>query len=198
VQIRSLSFGENIILNQSFLETLSLIKSDMQFRCDYEHKKLTSLRIIAFLLNHAAMSIVFYRFQVFFYRNHLPWLAKIIQGLSSIIFTVNIDSRTQIGPGILLLHASYVNIGKNVTIGKNCILAHQNTIGPSFVVEADGSASEIGPVIGDHVLLGVGSAVFGNITIGSGTKVGVNSAVDKSFPDNAVLVGVPARNRAIL
>ncbi len=185
------------MLNQSFKETLSLIKSDMQYRCEYEHKNLTPIRVLSFLLNHAALSTVLYRFQVFFYTHHLSWLACFIQGLSSILLTVSIDSRTQIGPGLLLLHASYINIGKNVTLGKNCILAHQNSIGPSFTIEADGDSSEIGPVIGDQVLLGVGSVVFGNITIGSNTKIGVNAAVDKSFPENAVLVGVPARNRAI-
>lgn len=169
----------------------------MQYRCEYEHKKLTPLRVLSFLLNHAALSTVLYRFQVFLYTHHLKWVAKVIQGFSSIIFTVNIDSRTNIGAGLLLLHASYVNIGKNVTLGKYCILAHQNTLGPSFTIEADVELSEMGPVIGDHVLFGVGSVVFGNITIGSHSKIGVNAAVDKNFPENSVLVGVPARNRAI-
>lgn len=184
-------------MKQSFRETLSLIKSDMQYRCEYEHKTLTPIRVLSFLLNHAALSTVLYRLQGFFYTHHLQWVATFIQGLSSIVLTVNIDSRTSIGPGLLLLHASYINIGKNVTLGKNCILAHQNSIGPSFTIEAEVESSEMGPVIGDHVLFGVGSVVFGNITVGSHSKIGVNAAVDKSFPENAVLVGVPARNRAI-
>lgn len=184
-------------MRQTFLETLSLIKGDMAFRCEYEHKKLNLFRVLGFLLNHAALSVVIYRFQGFFYTHHMKWFAKFLQGLSSVLFTVNIDSRTQIGSGLLLLHASYVNIGKNVTIGKKCILAHQNSIGPAFTYETDAAVSDLGPTIGDQVLFGVGSVAFGNIQIGSLSKIAANSAVDKSFPEAAVLVGVPARNRAI-
>lgn len=183
---------------QSFSQTLALIRSDMQFRCDYEHKKLGALRALGFLLNHAVMALVLYRFQVFFYTHRLTWLASFLQSLSSVVFTVNIDSRTQIAPGFLLLHASYINIGKHVAIGKNCILAHQNSIGPAYMIESEDMVSDQGPTIGERVFFGVGSVAFGNITIGDDAKIAANSAVDKSFPAKAVLVGVPAKNRAML
>lgn len=183
---------------QSFSQTLALINSDMQFRCDYEHKKLTVLRAFGFLLNHAVMALVLYRLQVFFFTHHLVWMASFIQSLSSVIFTVSIDSRTQIAPGFLLLHASYINIGRNVTIGENCILAHQNSIGPAYIIENEDMTSDQGPTIGQRVFFGVGSVVFGNISIGDDSKIAANSAVDKSFPAQSILVGVPARNRAML
>jgi len=184
-------------LRQSFIKTIQLIRSDMQFRCDYEHKKLTPLRVLGFLLNQAVLSQVIFRFQGFFDTHYLGLLASLIRAISSILFTVRIESGTKIGPGFLLLHASYVNIGKNVTIGKNCIFAHQNSIGPAYVLTHE-SASDMGPTIGDFVFFGVGCAVFGNITIGSHTTIGTNSAVDQSFPEKSVLIGVPAKNRAIL
>lgn len=184
-------------MKQSFKQTIALIRSDMQFRCDYEHKTLTPLRVLGFLLNQAVLSQVIFRFQGFFAAHHLGFLASFIRTVSSILFTVNIDSGTKIGPGFLLLHASYVNVGKNVTIGKNCIFAHQNSLGPAYVLTHE-SVSDIGPTIGDHVFFGVGCAVFGNITIGSHTTIGTNSSVDQSFPEKSVLIGVPAKNRAIL
>jgi len=185
-------------LRQSFIKTIQLIRSDMQYRCDYEHKKLTPLRVIGFMLNHAVVSQLFFRFQGFFYTHHLACVASFLQAISSIIFTVSIDSSAKIGPGFLLLHANYIHVGKNVTIGKNCIFAHQNVVGPAYVLEVDGVASDIGPVIGDNVLFGVGSVVFGNISIGSHSTIGVNSAVDQSFPEKSVLIGVPAKNRNML
>lgn len=181
----------------SFVDTIKLIRSDMQYRCDYEHKTLNLLRVLVFLTNHAVMSQVLYRWQVFFYTHHLGLLASIIKGLNSLIFTVNIDSSARIGEGFLLLHANYVYIGKNVTLGKNCILAQQNAICPSYIIGTQQAPSPIGPTIGDNVLLGIGSTVIGNITIGHHSKISVNSAVDKSFPDNAVLVGVPAKNLSL-
>lgn len=184
------------LMKQTLKQTLRLIHSDLQFRCDYEHKKLTFNQVISFLLNHTVLSIVLYRFQIFFFTNHLKLFANLIEGFNSLIFTVRIDSNTQIGSRFLLLHANYINIGKNVQIGENCILAHQNSIGPAFTLESTDHISEQGPVIGDHVLLGVGSVIYGNITIGSHSKVAINSAVDASFPNHSILVGVPAKNRS--
>ena len=108
---------------QSVMQTFELIKSDMQFRCDYENKSLTFVRVLSFLLNHAVLSQMLYRFQIFFFTHHLGLIAAFFEGVNSMFFTVRIDSRTQIGAGLLLLHANYINIGKNVTFGKRCILA---------------------------------------------------------------------------
>lgn len=179
---------------QSVLQTFQLIKSDMQFRCDYESKQLTFIRVLSFLLNHAVLSQILYRFQIFFFTHHLGLIASFFEGINSMFFTVRIDSRTQIGEGLLLLHANYINIGKNVILGKRCILAHQNSIGPAFTIESVDGGSDIGPLVGDYVLFGAGSVVCGNIKIGSYSKISINSAVDKSFPDHAILFGVPARN----
>jgi serine acetyltransferase len=185
-------------MKQTFSQTIQLIRSDMQFRCDYEHKKLTVTQVLSFLLNHTVLSQVLYRLQSFFATNHLGFLASFIEGLNSLIFTVRIDSSTKIGARFLILHANYINIGKNVTIGENCILAHQNSIGPAFTLDSKEQQSDQGPIIGDYVLLGVGSVVYGNITIGHHSKVAINSAVDCSFPEHSTLVGVPAKNRALL
>lgn len=113
--------------------------------------------------------------------------------------SVKIDSSTKIGGGLLILHANYIFIGKNVTMGERCILAHQNAIGPAFEIQQTAEQVDLtqlqqGPTIVDRVLFGVGATVSGNITIGSDSKIGINSAVEKSFPAYATLVGVPARN----
>ncbi|MDI1297807.1 hypothetical protein [Methylotenera sp.] len=183
--------------SQSLLSTITLIRSDMQFRCDYEHKQLTALRVLAFLTNHAVISQILYRFQIFFHLNHLGIFASIFKGINSLIFTVNIHSKTQIGEGLLMLHPNYIFIGKNVVLGKRCILAQQNSIGPAYVIETEAGVSDQGPIIGDDVLCGVGCAIFGNISIGSRSKISVNTAVDKSFPSNAILIGVPAKNLSL-
>lgn len=179
---------------QSLKQTYALIKSDMQFRCDYEHKEFTLIRTLIFLSNQTVMSQVLYRLQMFFYLNQLWRVASVIEGLNSLIYTVRIDCNTQIGAGFLLLHANYINIGKNVTIGKNCIMAHQNSIMAAFKADRWLDESDQGPTVGDHVLLGAGSSLYGAIEIGSYSKISANSAVDKSHPAYSVLFGVPARN----
>lgn len=182
-------------MQQPFLDTLRLIKSDLQMRCDYEHKKLTLLRIIRFHLYSASASIIMYRWQTFFYSHHLKPIAGLIGFLNSILFVVRIDPTAQIGSRFILLHASCITIGPNVVIGKNCVLAHQNTICLSPFYQANMPRGKT-LVIGDNLFMGTGSIITGAITIGSHVKVSMNALVNKSYPDDAVLFGVPAKNLA--
>ena len=49
------------------------------------------------------------------------------------------------------------------------------------------------PKIGNNVWIGPGARIYGNITLGDNVVVGVNSVVNKSFPSNITIAGVPAR-----
>lgn len=49
------------------------------------------------------------------------------------------------------------------------------------------------PVIGDFVAFGPGAKAFGNITIGNNSFIAANAVVTKSFSENSVIGGVPAR-----
>ncbi|MDI1297804.1 hypothetical protein [Methylotenera sp.] len=196
-------------MSQSTRQTIALLRLDMKMRCDYENKKLTWLRALRFCFLHATLSSIIYRLQVFFFYHYLKPLASLLSFINIIFFAVKIDSSAKIGPGFVMLHANFITIGANVIIGKNCILGHQNTICASpFYCEENLEADDVktylledinankAPIIGDHLMMGGGSVIFGNITLGTHVKVSMNSAVDKSFPDHAVLLGVPARNVA--
>lgn len=56
-----------------------------------------------------------------------------------------------------------------------------------------GSTSKGVPVIGDNVNMGVHAVVIGNIKIGNGCIIGAGAVVTKSFPENSVIAGVPAK-----
>ena len=49
------------------------------------------------------------------------------------------------------------------------------------------------PIIGDRVYIGPGAKLFGKIRIGNDVAIGANAVVTKDVPDNAVVVGVPAK-----
>ena len=72
-------------------------------------------------------------------------------------------------------------------MGAHCTLYQEVTLG------ADG-LTEDAPVIGDDVLIGAGAKVLGPVTVGSRSRIGANAVVVHSFPEEAVLVGIPARN----
>jgi serine O-acetyltransferase len=187
---------QGTLMAQTLKETLSLIKADIEARAELEEKSLTFFRKFRYIFKSASMPIVLYRWQIFFYQHQMGFIASLLKLLNNIVFTVVIHPETKIGPGFLIYHSSYVRIGANVEIGKNCHLVHQSTIMASPFYNAEHGNDRQGPVIGDGLLLGCGASIIGNIRLGNNVKVAINSSVDESFPDDAVLIGVPARNVA--
>jgi serine O-acetyltransferase len=180
-------------VKQSFKQTIFLIQSDMLARSRYEKKNLSPLQILKFLIHSASLCCVIYRFQIFFFSHHLSFIASLLKELNGIIFTVDIDSRTDIGPGFLTLHSNFIVIGPYVKIGSNCVLSHQNTITPSPFYFAEQASSKNGPRLANDVFIGGGTSVVGDVFIGDGVQIAMNSLVDRSFPDQVVLFGVPAK-----
>jgi serine O-acetyltransferase len=69
------------------------------------------------------------------------------------------------------------------------VLIYQN-------VTLGGTGKEKGkrhPTIGNHVVIGAGAKVLGNIHIGDHVKIGAGSVVVKPVPDNSTVVGIPGR-----
>ncbi len=63
-------------------------------------------------------------------------------------------------------------------------------------VTLGGTGKETGkrhPTLEDCVVVGVGAAVLGNITVGHGSKVGGGAVVIDDVPPNCTVVGVPGR-----
>jgi serine O-acetyltransferase len=88
-----------------------------------------------------------------------------------------------IGPGLYLDH-SFATIISARSIGKNCQINQQVTIGHT----EKGS-----PVIGDNVRIFAGALVFGDITVGNNAIIGAGSVVNKSVPPNCTVAGNPAK-----
>ena len=93
---------------------------------------------------------------------------------------IEIHRQATIGPGLRLVHYGGIFIGGKVVIGKNCLIAHDVTIGLSERAFRTGS-----PTIGDDVTIGPGVKIIGPITVGNNVRIGPNSLVTKDVPDNA-------------
>ena len=53
------------------------------------------------------------------------------------------------------------------------------------------------PTLMDNVVVGSGAQILGPVIVGKNAKVGANAVVTKDVPENAVMVGIPAKNVGI-
>jgi serine O-acetyltransferase len=101
---------------------------------------------------------------------------------------IEIHPGAAIGDRFFIDHGSGVVIGETAVIGDDVTLYQGVTLG--------GTGKESGkrhPTLEDCVVVGVGAAVLGNITIGKGSKVGGGAVVIDDVPPNCTVVGVPGR-----
>lgn len=75
-------------------------------------------------------------------------------------------------------------ISGGATIGRNCVIFQQVTIGSNTLADSKGIGA---PVIGDSCYIGAGAKIIGNVTIGDNVRIGANAVVYKDVPSNSVV-----------
>lgn len=117
---------------------------------------------------------------------HLPLIPRLFSQLSRFITGIEIHPGAQIGKGFFIDHGMGVVIGETTIIGNYVTLYQGVTLG--------GTGKETGkrhPTLKDHIVVGAGAKVLGNIELGNNVRIGAGSVVVKSVPDNCTVVGVP-------
>lgn len=84
-----------------------------------------------------------------------------------------------------------ISIGNNVTIAPGVrLITHDNSVSKVLpnVTDAFGKI-----IIGNNCFIGVGSIILLGVSLGDNSIVAAGSVVTKSFPDNVVIGGNPAK-----
>ena len=105
----------------------------------------------------------------------------------SAVHHVHIDRRAHIGPGFFIMHRNGLFLGP-ITIGQNCVLHHNVTIGQRVAAGNHGV-----PRLGDNVWVGPGSTIYGDITVGDNVTISAGTVLSKSVPDGSLVAGNPGR-----
>lgn len=96
---------------------------------------------------------------------------------------LQLEPNTDIG-AFTYINARYgVEIQKDVQVGSHCSIYSLSTI--------DGKRGKV--VIKKNARIGSHSLVMPGVTVGENAVIGAFSFVNKDVPDNAVVMGVPAR-----
>ncbi|GJL58456.1 MAG: serine O-acetyltransferase [Nitrospirales bacterium] len=141
--------------------------------------------LLAYSGFHALLA---YRLAHWLWRKNIPIIPRLISQLARWVTGIEIHPGAQIGRGFFIDHGMGVVIGETSVIGDFVTLFQGVTLG--------GTGKERGkrhPTLGNHVVVGAGAKVLGNITIGDFVKVGANSVVLRSVPSNSTVIGIPGR-----
>jgi serine O-acetyltransferase len=141
--------------------------------------------LLAYSGFHALLA---YRISHWLWKNHIPIIPRLISQLARWLTGIEIHPGAQIGRGFFIDHGMGVVIGETAVIGDFVTLFQGVTLG--------GTGKERGkrhPTLGNHVVVGAGAKVLGNITIGDFVKIGANSVVLRSVPSNSTVIGIPGR-----
>ena len=122
----------------------------------------------------------------------LRLIARLVSHFSRLVTGIEIHPGARIGRRFFIDHGMGVVIGETAEIGDDVLLYQGVTLGGT-----GGEKGKRHPTLADHVVVGTGAKVLGNITIGARSKIGAGSVVVKSVPPHSTVVGVPGRVVAI-
>jgi serine O-acetyltransferase len=133
-------------------------------------------------------AVLIHRVAHWFYRRRRYVIARCISQAARFLTGIEIHPGARIGERLFIDHGLAVVIGETAEIGDDVLLYQGVTLG--------GTGNERGkrhPTLGDRVVVGAGASVLGNIRLGHDVKVGAGSVVVHSVPDDATVVGIPAK-----
>ena len=119
----------------------------------------------------------------------VPVLPRLLSHLSRFLTGIEIHPGATIGRRVFIDHGMGVVIGATAIVGDDCLIYQGVTLGGTSL-----GPGKRHPTPEDHVVVGSGAKVLGDITLGAFTRVGSGSVVIKSSPPHSTIVGIPGRN----
>ncbi len=146
----------------------------------------TDLEVI--LTSPGLHALAWHRTSSWLWRRRLKLIGRLVSNFGRFFTGIEIHPGATIGRGVFIDHGMGVVIGETAIVGDDCTLYQGVTLG--------GTGKERGkrhPTLGTDVVVGVGAAVLGDITVGDGSRIGAGSVVLRDVPPHTTAVGVPAR-----
>ena len=141
-------------------------------------------------------AVLFHKIAHFFCVAKFDLIARIISQFSRFLTGIEIHPKAKIGKNLFIDHGMGVVIGETSEIGDNVTIYHMVTLGgisPSIDSDEQRNVKRH-PTLKNNVVVGSGAQVLGPVTVGENAKIGANAVVTKNVPENAIMVGIPAKN----
>ena len=155
-----------------------------------------SKSILSIILTYPGVKAVFFhQISNFFYKAGFDLIARIISQTIRFFTGIEIHPGAKIGKNLFIDHGMGVVIGETSEIGDNVTIYHNVTLGgssPSIDSERQRHEKRH-PTIGNDVVIGSGAQIIGPIKVGNNSRIAANAVVVKDVPENATMVGIPAK-----
>jgi len=141
-------------------------------------------------------AVLLHRIANFFCVAKFDLIARVISQFSRFLTGIEIHPKAKIGKNLFIDHGMGVVIGETSEIKNNVTIYHMATLGgiaPS-INSNDQRHIKRHPTLEDNVVIGSGAQVLGPVIVGKNAKIGANAVVTKDVPENAVMIGIPAKN----
>ena len=152
--------------------------------------------ILSIILTYPGVKAVFiHQISNFFYKAGFDLIARIISLIIRFFTGIEIHPGAKIGKNLFIDHGMGVVIGETSEIGDNVTIYHNVTLGgssPSIDSERQRHEKRH-PTIGNDVVIGSGAQIIGPIKVGNNSRIAANAVVVKDVPENATMVGIPAK-----
>ena len=152
---------------------------------------------LSIILTYPGVKAVFlHRIANFFCVAKFDLVARIISQFSRFLTGIEIHPKAKIGKNLFIDHGMGVVIGETSEIKNNVTIYHMVTLGgisPS-INSNDQRDVKRHPTLEDNVVVGSGAQILGPVIVGKNAKIGANAVVTKDVSENAVMIGIPAKN----
>jgi serine O-acetyltransferase len=126
--------------------------------------------------------------------NHFLWdkkfyfLSRFLSHISRFLTGIEIHPGAKIGRRVFIDHGMGVVIGETAEIGDDVLMYQGVVLGGTSL-----NKGKRHPTVEDHVVIGAGAIVLGNIRIGSRARIGAGSVVLKDVCPDCTVFGVEAK-----
>ena len=152
--------------------------------------------ILSVILTYPGVKAVFFhRISNFFYKAGFDLIARIISQIVRFFTGIEIHPGAKLGKNLFIDHGMGVVIGETSEVGDNVTIYHAVTLGgssPSIDSEKQRHEKRH-PTIGHDVVIGSGAQIIGPVKVGNNSRIAANAVVVKDVPENATMVGIPAK-----
>ena len=163
---------------------LSLIREDVANVL--EHDPAAKSRLEVYLCYAGLHAVWFHRINHWLWNHGWFLLARWLSQVARLLTAIEIHPGAKIGRRLFIDHGMGVVIGETAEVGDDVTLYQGVTLG--------GTGKELGkrhPTVLDHVVVGGGAKILGNLTVGRNSRIGAGSVVLRDVPEDSTVVGVP-------